>query len=163
MFGSTPKDNPSPQTKEESVIARGLSLTGEITGSGIVRLDGKFEGSISCNELIIGKDGELEGTVQADTVLIHGQLSGEIRATSVTLSKTARVTGNVYHEVLEVKAGATIEGHYSRTKPEKADISARLVAHNGAKSQGASRKPALHVADQKQDTGPVTTSAQPAE
>lgn len=132
MFSGAPKDNPSPGTKEESVIARGLSLTGEMAGNGTVRLDGNYNGSITCDHLIIGESGHMDGTVKADSVLIQGSMAGEIRAKQVTLTKTASVTGNVFHHVLEVEAGAKVEGRYSRAL-EKADVSAKLVSHNKGK------------------------------
>lgn len=138
MFGSTPKDNPSPETKEESVIARGLSLTGELCGNGTVRLDGEFDGKIACSQLVIGKEGHLKGQVHAETVLVQGRLDGEVQAQTVTLTRTATVTGNVYHKVLEVEAGATVEGRYSQSMPETSRTGAKLVAHSKGKQPATS-------------------------
>lgn len=158
MFGATPKDNPSPETKEESVIARGLSLTGDLSGNGTVRLDGHFNGTITCSELIIGSDGHLEGKVEADKVLVEGRLDGDVQAKTVTLTRSAKVIGNVHHQVLEVEAGATVEGRYSQTKPEKANIGTKLVAHQGKKQSPATATP-LHPTGRTTDGDNARTAS----
>ena len=35
---------------------------------------------------------------------------------NVTLTKTAKVTGNVVHDVLSIEPGATVDGHYKRAE-----------------------------------------------
>ncbi len=44
-------------------------------------------------------------------------MDGEISADQVELGRTARVSGDVVHEVLAIEAGAFIDG-YCRHKPE---------------------------------------------
>lgn len=97
-----------------SEIAAGLTVVGEISGDGDVRLDGRLEGNVRCRALVIGAEGELVGKVTAQEVKVHGTVRGDIRATQVTLDSHATVLGDVQHEVLQVAAGARIEGRYSR-------------------------------------------------
>lgn len=125
MFGSKPK-SPTTEVAQEkpvetkkapktlSVIAEGIQIGGELKGAGDVQLDGNFTGQIKCNALTIGKTGHMDGIVEAEQVTILGSLKGEIRAKKVRLQHSAEVTGDVYHDVLEVAAGAKIEGRYSR-------------------------------------------------
>jgi len=48
--------------------------------------------------------------VVAEQVLIRGEVIGRIRAKSVELDKTAKVRGDIWHELLSIAAGAKIEG-----------------------------------------------------
>jgi cytoskeletal protein CcmA (bactofilin family) len=131
MFGNKRPDTPSgsdttptadtsvakpadkPVERRLSEIAEGLSIVGEMSGEGDVRLNGRFEGNIRCRALTIGKTGELVGRVTAQEVDVHGTVRGDIRATQVTLASSATVLGDVQHDVLEVAAGARIEGRYT--------------------------------------------------
>lgn len=123
MFGSKNKpqevEQPQPtETKKTptmlSVIAEGIEIGGELNGAGDVQLDGSFTGTIKCNALTIGRTGKLDGKVEAANVTILGLCKGEVRSKKVRLRNTAQVIGDVYHDVLEVEAGAKIEGRYSR-------------------------------------------------
>ncbi len=123
MFGSknkqsevvqAPVTTPKKPVTMLSVIAEGIEIGGELNGSGDVQLDGSFTGTIKCNALTIGQTGKLDGKVEASHVTILGTLKGEIRSKKVRLRNSAQVFGDVYHDVLEVEAGAKIEGRYSR-------------------------------------------------
>lgn len=122
MFGSKNKqpevEKPTASPKKAatmlSVIAEGIEIGGELQGAGDVQLDGSFTGTIKCHALTIGNSGKLDGKVEAEQVTILGHLKGEIRSKKVRLKNSANVVGDVYHDVLEVEAGAKIEGRYSR-------------------------------------------------
>jgi cytoskeletal protein CcmA (bactofilin family) len=50
-------------------------------------------------------------------VRIHGKITGQINAKSVSLAKTANVKGDILHEKLAIEDGARLEGHCRRTEP----------------------------------------------
>jgi cytoskeletal protein CcmA (bactofilin family) len=57
----------------------------------------------------------MRGTITAETVRVCGTVQGEIKAATVALEKTARVTGNIVHQTLSIEAGAYFEGQCHRT------------------------------------------------
>ena len=63
MFGSSSKPPaPAPERKQDmSLIAQGVTLTGDIDGAGDVSIDGTFQGKIKCRKLIIGETGSFRG------------------------------------------------------------------------------------------------------
>ena len=62
-------------------------------------------------ELEVGPTGRVEGErVEARSVLIHGEVKAELTAEKVVLSKTARFTGQLKAQALEVEAGAVFVG-----------------------------------------------------
>lgn len=102
----------------ESLIGWDMKIDGNITVEGYVRLDGTMVGDLKGKTVVIGPKGELRGTVSADELTVEGAIFGSIDARSVTLKRSARVFGDVRHEVVEVDAGAEIEGQYSRASYE---------------------------------------------
>lgn len=157
MFGS--KDRPSPPVQGEtrrvtrSHVAEGMSIKGDIEGDIDLLLEGRLEGNLRCREVVIGKSGQLSGTIVAQEAVIDGNVIGDIDAKTVRLNTTASVVGDVRHEIIEVAAGARIEGRYSRmsgkaevkptvkTTPHKADMTAEPPKTPAAGPATAKAKP----------------------
>ena len=57
----------------------------------------------------------MRGAIHADSVRVCGSVEGEVRATTVILTKSAKVRGDVLHESLAIESGAFIDGHCKRT------------------------------------------------
>ena len=112
MFSKT--DRPMAGNGVPSIISADMSVTGNLSGDGVMQIDGTVEGDIRCAELTLGKSAQVRGEIECDTVHVHGTITGEIRARSVTLSATARVTGDIQHEELSIEAGAYMEAQLLR-------------------------------------------------
>jgi len=97
-----------------SIISQDMILRGEFTGGGDLQIEGQVIGRIDTDHLVITETGVVEGDVIAKAVAISGTLRGTIHAANVTLSSTAKVNGNILHEVLMIEAGAQIEGECKR-------------------------------------------------
>lgn len=96
----------------ESVIAADLTIEGKIEGSGHVRLVGKFKGDVHVEgDLTIEPGAKVTGSVRAGTVIIGGELEGNIEAaSSVELLKTGVVNGDLKAGSLTVAAGSRMRG-----------------------------------------------------
>lgn len=96
----------------ESVIAGDLTIEGKIEGSGHVRLVGKFKGDVNVEgDLIIEPGAKVTGSVRAGTVIIGGELEGNIDAASnVELLKTGVLNGDLKAGSLTVAAGSRMRG-----------------------------------------------------
>ena len=81
-------------------------------------LNGKLTGEItSADTLIIGEKGVVNATVRAGTLLVSGEVTGNILATvRVELRGTARVFGDVEAPVIVVEEGVLFDGHCRMTK-----------------------------------------------
>lgn len=97
-----------------SIIADGMRVVGEISGTGDVQVDGTLEGDIRAGSLTVGPSGKIVGEISAERVSISGTVTGRVRARIVSLSKTARVRGDIAHESLSIEAGALFEGLVTR-------------------------------------------------
>jgi cytoskeletal protein CcmA (bactofilin family) len=94
--------------QKESVIAAGLTIEGKIDGAGHVRIAGDF--NVQGN-LTIEPGAHVTGGVKADTVVVGGQLDGNIDASSrVELLQTGVFNGELKAGSLTVAAGSRMRG-----------------------------------------------------
>ena len=121
-----------------SIIGGDVELKGNLHTTGEVQFDGKIEGDLNCGALIIGENAAVDGSVSADSVVVHGQLTGTIRAKNVKLEKTARVNGDVYHENIAIDSGAHIEGKFAHVDNARQSAPAAKPAAAGTGSSTGS-------------------------
>jgi cytoskeletal protein CcmA (bactofilin family) len=97
---------------KESVIASDLTIEGKIIGSGHVRLAGRFKGDVQVDgNLTIDTGATLDGQVRANTVIVGGELKGNIdNAKRVELQEGGIITGDVKAGSLTVAAGSRMRG-----------------------------------------------------
>ena len=97
---------------KESVLAAGLTIEGKIEGSGNVRVAGSFKGDVHVQgNLTIEPGAKITGSVRANTVVIGGELDGNIdAATRVELLQTGVLNGDLKAGSLTVAAGSRMRG-----------------------------------------------------
>ena len=105
---------------QHSIISNDLTITGDLISDGDITVHGIVEGSIKCRALTLGEAPTIS-KIEAETVRISGTFSGDVKAKQVVLTETAHVTGDIMHESLEVRPGASIEGKLSRMKSATAN------------------------------------------
>ena len=61
--------------------------------------------------LSLSETGVIEGDVRVPNVLVNGRIVGEVRASErLTLGAKARIVGDVRYRVLQMEAGALVNG-----------------------------------------------------
>ena len=99
-----------------SVLGADLKITGEITSTGSVEVLGEIEGNISAHGLLIGQEGRVKGSVQADTVEVKGKLDGKVTCDSFTLRSTAAVKADITTTGIVIESGAAMDGRFLKAK-----------------------------------------------
>jgi cytoskeletal protein CcmA (bactofilin family) len=109
------------QGELNALLGRGSEFDGKLTFEGTVRIDGKFTGSIMTNDtLVIGEGAKLSAEVTCGTVVVHGEVVGNIRArTAVELHQPAKVRGNIETPSLMIDKGVIFEGQAKMENLEK--------------------------------------------
>ena len=104
-----------------ALLGRGSEFDGKLTFEGTVRIDGKFTGSIITNDtLVVGEGAKLTAEVSCGTIIVHGEVVGNIRAkNSVELHQPARVRGNIETPSLLIDKGVIFEGQSKMENLEK--------------------------------------------
>ncbi len=105
-----------------SVLGTGISWNGSLGGSGGVRIEGAFEGSISLRGLlVIGETGRVSGEhIHASVVIVAGAVRADITAEKVEIRSTGRVWGDVVTAAFATEEGAFLRGKI--TMEEKIEL-----------------------------------------
>jgi cytoskeletal protein CcmA (bactofilin family) len=97
---------------KESLIAADVTIEGKIEGAGDVRIAGRFKGDVHVQGNVTVEPGaHVNGQVNAATVIVSGEVEGNINATTrVELLETGVITGDVKAAILTVAAGSRMRG-----------------------------------------------------
>ena len=104
---------PAASTGEQATIGKGLFIKGEITGSESLYIDGKIEGTINLpgNRLTIGKNGQVNASVNAREIVVLGKVKGNVSATDrVDIRAEGSLTGDVSAARISIEDGAFFKG-----------------------------------------------------
>lgn len=96
-----------------SIIGEGSEFKGEFKINGLLRIDGKFKGTIETDgKVLIGKTGEATTDIRARVVVIGGTVRGNIFANErVILLTSGHIKGNIITPSLIMEEGVTFEGN----------------------------------------------------
>lgn len=111
-----------------AVIDSGSEIEGKFTCTGTVMLNAKFHGEIMATDtLIVGDKGVVNGNIRAGSVVISGQVVGNVLAVErVELRRNARVFGDLESPVIVIEEGVLFEGHCRMTKPKPTETARDL-------------------------------------
>jgi len=129
---------PVPKTPAPpSLLSADLKITGDINSQGEIQVDGQVDGDIHSEVLVIGETAQINGEISADSVRVHGYVTGQIKARSVSLAKSAHVLGDILHENLSIEQGAFLEGHCRRieTSRRENESTINLLVKGSAKNK----------------------------
>ncbi|WP_299195715.1 polymer-forming cytoskeletal protein [uncultured Erythrobacter sp.] len=116
-----------------SVIGSDVSITGDISASVDLHIDGKVEGDIKCASLVQGEASVIKGGITADTARMSGKVVGSITAKELVILKTAKIEGDVHYDALTIEQGAQVDGRFA---PNSQKPAAAAPAAKPATSEG---------------------------
>ena len=92
---STVKPNPS-----GTEISKNITIEGNLTGTDSVKIEGTFIGNIEVNNVTIGKNGTVRGSIIAQKVSNSGRVEGQITCNDLNIMQTGYVTQKVHANVI---------------------------------------------------------------
>src|SRR5262245_6581439 len=144
---STPPAPPSPapqpvdparaaasRTAAPSIISSDLKIKGDLICNGDIQIDGTIEGDVVSRSITVGEGADVRGSVSGEAVRICGAVNGQIKGTTVTLAKTAKVVGDVLHQTLSIEPGAFFEGQCRRIDSSQLGAETRVGKKESAAS-----------------------------
>ena len=111
------KGNKQKNTKIDSLVGRHTEIHGDVKYSGGLHIDGRVKGNVIAqgdgkSMLSISEEGVIEGDVHVSNIILNGQVIGNVYASErVELAPNARVTGNVYYNLIEMAMGSEVNGN----------------------------------------------------
>lgn len=108
----TPSEVPAigADSTKPSVISEGFEMRGDIVSNGILHVDGRVQGNITCESIHITGNGVVEGQVRCATLNVKGRFKGTATCERLVVNATAQVHADLYYRSLSVAAGAVIQG-----------------------------------------------------
>src|SRR2546427_8621728 len=107
-----------------ALLGRGSQFEGKLAFEGKVRIDGNFTGEISTNDmLVIGDGAKVSAEISCGTVVVEGEVGGNIKATSaVELHRPAKVHGDITTPSLMIEKGVVFEGHTKMDSVQSSNV-----------------------------------------
>ena len=107
-------------TELDSLVGENTRFVGDVHFSGGLHIDGTIKGNVIAegddSHLTTSEKGRIEGNVHVHNIVLSGEVVGDVYAlTHIELAPNARVTGNVYYNLIEMAGGAEVNGsliHY---------------------------------------------------
>lgn len=100
-------------TRSAAMIGATIKIKGNVTGAENLVIEGKVDGSVELadHDLTIGQTGEVVANITAKTVIIEGQITGDVTGSEkVILTKSGRVNGNIVAPRVTLEDGAKFKG-----------------------------------------------------
>ena len=122
-----------PQVAVDTLVGAKVVLRGDVVFSGGLHVDGMVVGTISAEPgaealLVVSEKGRIEGEVRVPHVVIDGTVKGDIHAPGkVELAARARIEGNIHYRLLEMAAGAEVNGRLVHDVPAPAQPATGLA------------------------------------
>jgi len=127
------KQNKTPEKNTGTVIGVGIVIEDALLkGTGIIRIDGNFQGTINLNgHVILGETGMLGGDVHAESALFAGKYEGNLHIKdTLHITSTAVLNGRVETGKIIIDEGGVFNGicNVAKANGQKAQPAAPPVA-----------------------------------
>ena len=124
----------SGQPASLSIIASDLTVIGDLETSGVVKIEGRVQGSVKADtQVLISTDALVEGDIHTKEAIIGGEVSGAIRAGErVEIQATALINGDITSRRIVILEGGRVNGEIKmdenattkETKPAEIGVAA---------------------------------------
>ena len=121
MFNN--KDKPPPDNQNDLgvfrpakgsakvIIGNGVKFKGEITNADEVQVDGNADITVNTDNLVVGGQGVLKGTIDSCNADIWGKVDGVLKISgNLTIQEQGIVNGTIEYANLQIKLGGKIAG-----------------------------------------------------
>lgn len=95
-----------------SIIAGTMRVVGDIESEGVVKIEGRVQGSVRVGrQVLVAKGGLVEGEIQAREAIIGGEVRGNVTATErIEVQPQSVVHGDITTKLLLVQEGGEVNG-----------------------------------------------------
>lgn len=118
-------EQPPIRPRNVSVIGPTLVFKGELSADEDLVIEGTIEGTIAHHKknLTVGKKGRVTADIHATSVLVEGELNGDIHSDGlVSLANGAVVNGDIYCARLVIQDGARFSGRIDMARSSQLAI-----------------------------------------
>ena len=141
VWGGKKKFN---SVRVDTLIGKGTVITGGVSFVGGLHVDGRVEGNVTAGDstdtvLVLSENGSIEGEVNVPNIVLNGVVDGDVHSSEhLELAANARVSGDVYYNLLEMAVGAEVNGKLVLRKGGKLQLEDRREMQIPANAEGDS-------------------------
>ncbi len=120
-------------------IGKSIVVKGELSGNEDLRVEGRVEGKIDLNQnlLTVGESGKVKAQIFAKTVVIIGEVLGNVTAVEkVSIQEKGVVDGDISSPRVAIAEGAHFRGSIDMRRSESAKPAVAAAAAGAASSTG---------------------------
>ena len=113
------------RARNVSVIGPTLIFKGDLVADEDLVIEGRIEGTIAHHKknLTVGKQGRVKADLHASSIIIEGELVGDIHGDEVvSLASGADVTGDIFCRRVVIKDGARFKGRIDMGEERKVTL-----------------------------------------
>ena len=113
IHSNEPTMSPAPRNRTPASIGPTIQINGDVSGTEDLTIDGQVEGTINLKEnvLTVGKEGHVNATVNARTILVEGKVEGDLRGDEqVVVQRSGNVRGNIVAPRVTLEDGCKFKG-----------------------------------------------------
>jgi len=109
-------DNKQIRARIDTLIGKNSRIDGDLRYKGGLHVDGEIRGNVHAEEgsesmLSLSQHGVIRGEVKVPHLSINGTVEGDVHAEKrLELGAEARITGDVYYNLIQIAVGATVNG-----------------------------------------------------
>lgn len=98
-----------------SLLSKKVKIEGNIQGDEDLRVEGHFKGTIKViGDFFVGQSGVVEADVEADNIVIQGQITGNVLARKqLEIQSSGQLLGDCQAKSIDIREGAIFEGRSS--------------------------------------------------
>ncbi len=100
-----------------SVFGADTVITGDVSASADLHVDGRIEGDIACTALVQGERSEILGKITVQSARLAGLVRGTVTGGELVILKSARIEGDLTYDTLTIEQGAKVDGRLSQHVP----------------------------------------------
>jgi len=93
---------------KQAILGAGARFTGKITNAKSIEINGFVEADLATEKVTIGATGKFAGAVKSDLVVIAGEYEGKMKADSIWLTESSRISGEIHYKSLQMDRGAAL-------------------------------------------------------
>lgn len=96
--------------KKPAVLSQSFEFEGHIRQGGNLSIEGRFKGSICCDQVHIAHKAEVDAAIECKQLVVKGMFKGSAKCKELIVNSTATVDADIEYEVMSIGSGAALGG-----------------------------------------------------
>lgn len=113
---ATEAQSPAPRAlTKPSIISEGFEFVGTITSEGTLNIAGVVKGKITARSVLVDVEGQVEGELNADSLMVKGKVVGEVQCQDLNVGPRAYVDGSITYQNIHIQRGGRVAGKFIKS------------------------------------------------